>query len=229
MEIRGCREDFQDVKILGRVHDVSKYFRILALAKVDRWKTSIILAGQLVDETRVTMGHLPSPQTAQRLSFLIGRYLLQAFDVEFPKILEGMSRLTQDIVSVWVEWTRQAVRSIQNHIRPFLVQILQDGFTIPTITEEVATWLEVWVVKKLAEELGIKLSQKKLANQPFAEVFSAIGATFDTRVGQTKVSPNKPVIDKLRLMLVEWPRRKGWRRVWRNGSDGNLTIGVRRV
>lgn len=54
----------------------------------------------------------------------------------------------------------------------------------------------------VAGELGIELSRKKASSEPFAEVFSAIGATFDLRVGAPKVRPNKPVVNKLREMVT---------------------------
>lgn len=78
-----------------------------------------------------------------------------------------------------------------------MAAVLQDSFNVTTISVEVAGWLEEWVVEKLTGVLRIKLSQKEADLQPFAEVPSAIGETFDMRAGMTMVRPNKPVVDKL--------------------------------
>lgn len=53
------------VKVVGRVYDATKYFRILSLARMDWWKASTMMGGKFVDEIRVTTGHRTSPQTAQ--------------------------------------------------------------------------------------------------------------------------------------------------------------------
>lgn len=45
-------------------------------------------------------------------------------------------------------------------------------------------------MEKLTGELGIKLSQKEAGSKPFAEVFSATGATFVLTVGSTRVITN---------------------------------------
>lgn len=90
--------------MIGRVFDVTKYLRILALTRTDRWNASAMLGGKLVDETRMAMGHRASPQTAQRLSFVMERYLLEALDREFPRALRGMSSRTQQVNTSWVKW-----------------------------------------------------------------------------------------------------------------------------
>lgn len=83
-----------------------------------------------------------------------------------------------------------------------MVAVLQDNFSVAAISEEMVSWLEGWVVKQLTSELGIQLLQEKATSEPFAEVFSAIDATFDMRTGSTMVRPNKPVVDKLREMVA---------------------------
>lgn len=84
--------------VVGRVYDVQKYFRVILLADRDRWKSLFMLAVEYVEDERVVMGHRPSPQTAQRLSCFICRFLQDAFDAEFFIALSGMSADTQRIV-----------------------------------------------------------------------------------------------------------------------------------
>lgn len=64
------------------------------------------------------------------------------------------------------------------------------------------------VVKKLTGELEITLLEKMAASEPFAEISSAIGATFDQRSGSTMVRTNKPVIEELRAMVPAWSMDK---------------------
>lgn len=109
-----------------------------------------------------------------------------------------MSDSTQKIVEAWIKWRKAAFGDIKDQIRPMMVASQQDDFTAAVISEEVAAWLEEWVVGKLTGELGIKLSQKEVASQPLAEILSAIGATLDLRVGSTMVRPNSSVVEKLR-------------------------------
>lgn len=75
LEVRGLGVVTEGVKVRGIVYDATKYFRILPLARVDRWKASAMLGGKFVDENRMTMGHPAGPQTAQRLPFVIARFL----------------------------------------------------------------------------------------------------------------------------------------------------------
>lgn len=95
----------------------------------------------------------------------------------------------------------KAFGDIKDQVRPLMVAVLQDDFTVAAISEEVAGRLEDWVVEKLTGELGIKLSQKEATSQPFYKVFSAIGATFDLRLRSLMVRPNDPVIQKLGEMV----------------------------
>lgn len=88
----------QGVNALGRVYDTTKYFRTLELARTDRWKGSAMIGGKYVDETRMIMGHTASQQTVERMSFVIARFLLEAFDKEFPRVLRGLSRSTQRVI-----------------------------------------------------------------------------------------------------------------------------------
>lgn len=85
-----------------------------------------------------------------------------------------------------------------------IVAVLQDDFTVAAISEEVAGCLDGWVVKELTGVLGNKLSQKEAASEPFAKVYSAIRAIFDTRLGSTMVRPNRPVVKRLRAMVSTW-------------------------
>lgn len=64
LEGRGFVEVTQGVKVLGKGYDATEYFRILALAKMDRRKASAMIGGKFVDETRMTMGDRASPETA---------------------------------------------------------------------------------------------------------------------------------------------------------------------
>lgn len=79
-----------------------------------------------------------------------------------------------------------------------------------------AGWLDEWVMEKSTGALGIKLSQKEAALNPFGDVFSAIGATFDMRVGSAMVMPNTPVVEKLRVMVSNW--RPGEMARWEAGD-----------
>lgn len=54
-----------------------------------------MLGGKSVDETRMTEGHWASLQSAQRLSFVVARSVLEAFDEKFPQVLWNMSERTQ--------------------------------------------------------------------------------------------------------------------------------------
>lgn len=80
LEVRNLGEVAHGVKVLGQLYDATKYFRLLSLGRTDRWKASAMIGEKFVDETRMTMGHRASPQTAQRLSFVIPRYLMESFD-----------------------------------------------------------------------------------------------------------------------------------------------------
>lgn len=164
-----------------------------------------MIGGKFVwDETRMNIGHRESLQTAQRLSFEIARFFLEAFDEEFPLVLKGMSASTEKVIAAWIRWWVVAFRDFKDQNRPMIVAVLQDDFRVAAISEKVAHWLEEGVLGKLTSELCIKLSQKKSASEPFAEVFSAIGATFETRDGSIMVRPKKPVVEKVREMVSAW-------------------------
>lgn len=85
-----------------------------------------------------------------------------------------------------------------------MVAVLQDEFTVEIIADEEGAWVEDWMVGKLTGELGIKLSQKKAATRPFAEVVSGIGAP--------NVWLNQHVVVSWEHMVGAWDENEvvGW-------------------
>lgn len=57
LEVRGLGEGTRGVKVVGRVHHATKYFWILAFARADRWRASIMIGGKFVEKTKMTIGH----------------------------------------------------------------------------------------------------------------------------------------------------------------------------
>lgn len=100
-----------------------------------------MLDGKFVDKTRMTMGHRASPQTAQRLTFVVAWYLLEAFSTEFPPVLwEKSLRTGQGMV--WIEGRERILGELKGQIRPILVSVLQNDFSVSAVLEEVANLLE---------------------------------------------------------------------------------------
>lgn len=164
--------------VYGGVYDITKYFQTICLAERDRWKWSSLLGGEFIDERRVVMGRSSSPQTAQRLSFLIFCYLQNAFDRGLPKALASMSETTRGIVDRWVARRLKAIPGIPDQARPAFFAVLQDDFTVAVIGAELVSWLEAQVYSALESELQIQLSRKPAASVPFDRAFSGIGATY---------------------------------------------------
>lgn len=119
-------------------------------------------------------------------------------------VLRGMSASTQRTIWAWVDWMTKVLGDVKDQVSPMMVAVLQDDFSVAVILEAMAGWLEALVVEKSTGELGIKMSLKEAASQPFSEVFSAIGATFDMRLGYVMVRPKDAVIRKLRGVVEGW-------------------------
>lgn len=73
------------------------------MERTDRRKASAMTDGNFVEETRMTLGHRATPQTAQGLLFVIARFLLEEFDEEFPRVLKEMSASTQRVIAAWIK------------------------------------------------------------------------------------------------------------------------------
>lgn len=108
----------EGAKALGRVNDATKNFRIVGLARTDRLTASEMIGGNFVVETRMIMRHRASPQTAQRLSSVIPRFFLDAFDEEaFPRVLRGIPTSIQKVVAAWVECMIVAFGDVKDQTR----------------------------------------------------------------------------------------------------------------
>lgn len=148
------------------------------------------------------MGRSSSPQTAQRLSFLIVCYLQRAFDRDFPAALATMSVETQGIINRWIAKRLEAFPGVPDQARPAFFAVLQDDFTVAAIGYELVSWLGPWVYSVLESELRIQLSRKPAA--PFSQVFRGIGATYDLRGSTPFFRPNTTVLENLQTLLTDF-------------------------
>lgn len=94
-------------------------------------KASAMLGDKIVDETRMTTEHRASPQTAQGVSFVVARYVFEAFDKDFQKLLRGMSARTQSVIATWMKWRTDALGNLKDQTRPVMVAVLQETSVSP--------------------------------------------------------------------------------------------------
>lgn len=87
-----------------------------------------MIGGKFLGETRMTMGHRVNPQTAQWLSSVIARFVLEAFDEEFPRVPRGVSTSIQKVIAGWVRRRAVGFGDVKDQTRPMMVAVLQDDY-----------------------------------------------------------------------------------------------------
>lgn len=70
------------------------------------------------------------------------KVLVEAFDEEFPRVLRGMSTRTEKVIAAWIEWRAVAFEEVKDQTRPMMVAAFQDDFTVASISEDFAGFLE---------------------------------------------------------------------------------------
>lgn len=197
--------------LYARTWDLFKWFRMLATALPDRWKSQINLPDGYREDRRTQMGRAASAHIGQRVAMLIVQLLREAgMDADWGLMDARYSGLSEEQhgLQKWIS-QRRAVHLDPDQSALVWISSFQDDIAVLAVGMHAAETAERILLNTCAK-FSVRLSQKPHAKHPFSTIIESLGARFDlTETRSISCRPTQGTVGKLFCAVRQLEGRAG--------------------